>query len=126
MYSDSKSYTAFMTQFQAYQGIATIFFMLVGANILRRVSWLTAAIFTPMMMLITGFIFFALIFFGQNDTMLSLAAFVGTGPLGLAIVIGTAQNVLTKSVKYSLNLCRMDQCNETTFFVFYCTHYVQS
>ena len=33
---------------------------------------------------------------------LELAAFFGTGPLALAVMVGTAQNVLSKATKYSL------------------------
>ena len=90
-----------MGTFQAYQGVAAIIFMLVGSNILRRVSWATAAIFTPMMILITGIGFFSFIIFDQS-VGLYFAAFFGTGPLALAVIIGTAQNVLSKATKYSL------------------------
>jgi len=50
-----------MGTFQAYQGVAAIFFMLIGCNILRRVSWSTAATFTPVMILFTGLAFFSCI-----------------------------------------------------------------
>ncbi|PCJ27159.1 MAG: AAA family ATPase [Rickettsiales bacterium] len=96
-----EAYTSYMGTFQAYQGFVAIFFMLVGSNILRRVSWQTAAIFTPIMILCTGLAFFSFIFFG--DTMgLQVAAFLGTGPLAMVVMIGMAQNVLSKGVKYSL------------------------
>ncbi|MGC0371798.1 MAG: hypothetical protein DGJ47_000499 [Rickettsiaceae bacterium] len=101
LYNTTESYTAFMGTFQVYQGIAAIFFMLVGSNILRRVSWFTAAMFTPIMILITGVAFFSFIFFGSS-VGLNIAAFFGTGPLALVVAIGTAQNVLSKGVKYSL------------------------
>lgn len=90
-----------MGTFQAYQGVAAIFFMLIGSNILRRVSWSTAATFTPVMILFTGLAFFSFIIF--DDSMgLQIATFLGTGPLAMVVMIGMAQNVLSKATKYSL------------------------
>lgn len=101
LYPTEVAYTAYMGKFQAYQGFAAIFFMLVGANILRRVSWSTAATFTPVMILITGLFFFSCIVFDQTFG-LTVAVFLGTSPLVLAVMIGMAQNVLSKATKYSL------------------------
>jgi ATP:ADP antiporter, AAA family len=101
LYPTVESYTAYMGTFQAYQGVVAILFMLVGSNILRKVSWATAAIFTPIMILITGLAFFSFIFFDKGIG-LELAAFLGTGPLALAVMVGMAQNVLSKATKYSL------------------------
>jgi ATP:ADP antiporter, AAA family len=101
LYPTVEGYTSYMGMFQAYQGFAAIFFMLVGANILRRVSWSTAAIFTPLMILCTGLAFFSFIIF-ENTFALQVAAFLSTGPLLMITAIGAAQNVLSKAVKYSL------------------------
>lgn len=57
--------------------------MLIGSNILRRVSWSFAALLTPAMILITGIGFFGFIVFeGQLEF---IAVFLGTGPLALAV-----------------------------------------
>lgn len=101
LYPTEIEYTQFMATFQFYQGLTAIFFMLVGSNILRRVSWSTAAMFTPIMIFITGSAFFSFVFFDQSIG-LQIAMFFGSGPLVMAVIIGTAQNVLSKSVKYSL------------------------
>jgi AAA family ATP:ADP antiporter len=101
LYPTKEAYTMYMGTFQAYQGVAAILFMLVGSNILRRVSWATAAIFTPVMIFITGLAFFSFIVFDQS-VGLYFAAFFGTGPLALAVIIGMGQNVLSKATKYSL------------------------
>ncbi|MDF2965355.1 MAG: tlc1 [Rickettsiaceae bacterium] len=101
LYPTAEAYTRYMGFFQGLQGAAAIFFMLVGSNILRRVSWGTAAIFTPLMVLITGLGFFGFIFFG--DVLDSyLGAILVMQPLALAVTIGTIQNVLSKATKYSL------------------------
>ena len=101
LYPTKEAYTMFMGTFQAYQGVAAITFMLVGSNILRRVRWVTAAIFTPLMIFVTGAAFFSFLIFDQTIG-LYFAAFFGTGPMALAAIIGTAQNVLSKATKYSL------------------------
>ncbi|GAB4163661.1 MAG: ATP/ADP exchange transporter Tlc1 [Rickettsiaceae bacterium] len=101
LYPTTEEYTTYMGVFQAYQGIAAIFFMLVGSNILRRVSWSTAATLTPVMILITGLAFFSFIVFA-NGFGLKVAAFLGTGPLAMVVMIGMVQNVLSKATKYSL------------------------
>jgi len=101
LYPTPELYTMYMGTFQAYQGVTAIFFMLIGSNILRRVSWTTAAIFTPVMILCTGLAFFSFIIFDKSIG-LEIAAFLGTGPLALAVMVGMAQNVLSKATKYSL------------------------
>jgi ATP:ADP antiporter, AAA family len=101
LYTTEGAYTAYMFNFQTMQGYTAIFFMLIGSNILRRVSWSVAATFTPMMILITGLAFFSFIAY-ESELGLQVAAFFGTGPLALVVAIGTAQNVLSKATKYSL------------------------
>ncbi len=102
IYSTAESYTLFMAKFQSYQGIVAIVFMIVGSNIIRRVSWFRAAILTPLMILITGIIFFACIIFDKVFALYCSAMFLGTGPIAAAILIGSIQNILSKATKYSL------------------------
>jgi len=101
LHPTAEAYTAYMFNFQTTQGFAAIFFMLIGSNILRRVSWRVAATFTPVMILCTGLAFFYFITYG-NVFALEAAAFFGTGPLVLIVTIGLVQNVLSKATKYSL------------------------
>lgn len=101
LYPTKEEYTMYMGQFQLWQGIAAILFMIVGSNILRRVSWFTAAMITPFMMLITGIAFFAFIFF-DNIIAQHLIGILASGPLAAAVTIGMIQNVLSKATKYSL------------------------
>ncbi|WP_341755218.1 Npt1/Npt2 family nucleotide transporter [Candidatus Tisiphia endosymbiont of Ptychoptera albimana] len=101
LYPTKEEYTMYMGQFQAWQGVAAILFMIVGSNILRRVSWFTAAMITPLMMLITGIAFFAFIFFDSTIAMYVTGLFA-SGPLAVAVMIGMIQNILSKATKYSL------------------------
>lgn len=101
LYPVDADYTAYMGQFMGYMGIGAILFMIVGNNILRSVSWRTAAMLTPLMMLITGLAFFAFIFLG-NDIEPYLTGIIASTPLVAAVAMGSLQNVLSKGVKYSL------------------------
>ena len=100
LYPSKSEFNAFMGGLQIYTGIATIFFMLVGANILRRCSWYTAAMTTPVMIFVTGLIFFSFIIF--KDSLEGIAVSCGTTALGIIVTVGLIQNVLSKGVKYSL------------------------
>lgn len=101
LYPTKEEYTMYMGQFQAWQGMTAILFMIVGSNILRRVSWFTAAMITPVMMLITGIAFFAFIFF-DNTIAMYVTGLLTSGPLAIAVMIGMIQNILSKATKYSL------------------------
>ena len=93
-------YSAFMGKFQMWTGIVSMASMLLGVYILRNFKWLTAAILTPAMILITGVLFFVLILGGSYfDPMVTM---VGTTALMMSVVIGATQNVLSKATKYAL------------------------
>jgi AAA family ATP:ADP antiporter len=100
-YVTAESYSAFMGRFQMLQGFASIIFMMIGSNILRHVSWGTAALFTPIMLFVSGSAFCAFLFF-DNTLALAVSALFGTTPLVMAVMMGTLQNVLSKATKYSL------------------------
>ena len=67
--------------------------MIIGSNILRNVKWLVAALLTPLMLGVTGIIFFISVIFSDM---------IDFNPLYVAVIIGAAQNILSKSTKYSL------------------------
>ena len=101
LYPDKADFKAFMGGLQIWTGFATIFFMLVGANILRRCSWFTSAMITPLMVFSTGLVFFGCIIFKQD--MGPIVASCGSlTVLEVIAYAGLAQNVLAKGVKYSL------------------------
>ncbi len=101
LYPTREAYTAYMGMFQGYMGAGAIVFMIIGSNILRCVSWSTAAILTPLMILVTGLAFFAFIFLG-NDIEPYLTGIIACSPLVAAVMVGMVQNVLSKATKYSL------------------------
>ena len=89
-----------MGQFTAWTGFITILLMIIGNNILRRLSWLSSAIITPIMVLVTSVIFFYVVWDGStHDPMTPL---LGVTVVMVAVIVGQIQNVLSKGTKYSL------------------------
>lgn len=100
-YPNGNDYQAFMGQFSMITGAITIFMMLfIGGNVIRRFGWKTGALVTPVVLLVTGVGFFSFVIF--RDSLAGMISILGTTPLMLAVIFGTAQNVMSKSAKYSL------------------------
>lgn len=99
-YANKNDYSAYMGTFQIWTGVGTLIGMIVGQNILRRFSWTFGAILTPLMILITGALFFCFIIYrDESGTFLTM---IGTTALAMAVFTGALQNILSKSTKYSL------------------------
>ncbi len=99
-YPNAIDYSIFMGNFSFVTGAVTIFMTLfIGGNLLRRKGWTFTALFTPVMLLITGVTFFAFVLF--KDSLTGVTAFFGATPLLFAVMLGAIQNILTKSSKYS-------------------------
>lgn len=103
-FPNENDYATFMGQFSMSTGVATILLMLIGNNILRRFSWFTAAVITPIMILVTSFVFFGFILYGNSyDPFTELTTpFMTTTIVMASLIIGQIQNVLSKATKYSL------------------------
>jgi len=108
-YPNPNDYSSFMGNFSSATGTVTLTMMLLGRTIFEKFGWRTAALVTPSMIGITGSIFFALTIFGS--TFAPIASWLGTTPLMLAVLVGAAQNILSKSSKYSL----FDPCKEMAY-----------
>jgi AAA family ATP:ADP antiporter len=100
-YPNPNDYSTFMGYFSFMTGAATILMMLfVGGNVIRRFGWGVGAQITPVVLLLTGVGFFSFVIF--RDSLTALISVLGTTPLMLAVMFGTAQNIMSKSSKYSL------------------------
>jgi len=100
-HGDNNAYNAFMGQFSATTGVITVLLMVAGNNILRRFSWLSAAMITPIMILVTSLIFFGVIMYSESVGNPEYAI-AGTTMVMVAVMTGFTQNVLSKATKYSL------------------------
>ncbi|MEX0961869.1 MAG: NTP/NDP exchange transporter [Simkaniaceae bacterium] len=100
-YPNPNEYSAFMGMYSSIMGYVSIIMMLfVGGNMIRRKGWGYAAMFTPIVLLISGVCFFSFIM--GRDSLGGLIASLGMSPVMLAVVFGTVQNIMSKSSKYSL------------------------
>ncbi|MEL7432070.1 MAG: NTP/NDP exchange transporter [Chlamydiota bacterium] len=100
-YPTPNEYAAFMGQFSYYTGFVTSLMMLfVGGNVVRMFGWGITAAVTPIVLLLTGSVFFSFVIF--RDGFTPFIASLGTSPLMLAVIIGMVQNIMSKSCKYSL------------------------
>lgn len=89
-------------------GIAVIL-MLIGSNLLRRFSWRTCALITPMVLITGILIFFGVIYY--NTTLvpegMSIVTAIKDGVINrelivFVVVLGLGVNAFGKAVKYSL------------------------
>lgn len=100
-YPNPNDYSTFMGWFSFCTGVVTILMMLfVGGNLIRLKGWGFAALVTPVVLLVTGVAFFSFVVF--RDNLAGIIAAIGSTPLYLAVMFGAAQNIMSKSSKYSL------------------------
>jgi AAA family ATP:ADP antiporter len=101
LYPDTNAYAYFMGTLAQYTGIASMIFMLIGTNVLRKFGWFVGALMTPLVIGITGVGFFVfVVFFNSPDNYLCNT--LALDPVFLAVIFGLIQNVLSKATKYSL------------------------
>lgn len=96
-FTNENDYNTFMGYFSMCTGIATLFLVTIGSNIIRRLGWLVAALSTPIIILITGAIFFTFVMY--RDGLQGVLPFT---PVWIAVIAGASQNILSKATKYSL------------------------
>lgn len=99
-YPSSHEFNNMMANLSIVTGVITIIVTLTGSNILRRYKWRTAALITPISVLILSSIFFGIVIY-ENHAGLD-AKILGVGVLWLAVHFGLVQDALSKGIKYSL------------------------
>eukprot|EP00850_Spirogloea_muscicola_P007672 SM000039S14502 [mRNA] locus=s39:504238:507524:+ [translate_table: standard] len=108
-FPNPNDYSSFMGDFSTYTGIVTFAMMLLSRVIFRKFGWGVAAQITPSVLLVTGVAFFSLVLFSAPLT--PYLASLGLTPLLAAVYVGAAQNIFSKSAKYSL----FDPCKEMAY-----------
>ena len=104
---DKGLYNGFMGDFSFYTGIITIIFsLLVGANVLRIMSWFKAAVITPAFILLGGSLFFCFILSTDlsfiKEFIHSMLISIKSNPITAATFLGAGIVLMSKSIKYSL------------------------
>jgi AAA family ATP:ADP antiporter len=108
-FPDPNAYSTFMGNFSSATGIVTLLMMFGSSFLIKRFGMGVASLITPITLLTTGIAFFSLIMFPGFFS--PLTSKFGVSPLMLAVLIGAAQNILSKGSKYSL----FDPCKEMAY-----------
>lgn len=101
LYSTVNSYAEFSSLYILWTGVTIMVMTLIGNHLMRNHSWFVAAVITPIIMMVTGTLFFVFVVFDRQLLSLVEGAMLMT-PLALSISIGTIQNILSKGTKYSI------------------------
>ncbi|NCP62759.1 MAG: NTP/NDP exchange transporter [Alphaproteobacteria bacterium] len=97
---DPNGYNTFMGNFSRVTGAATISIIFLTKGIVGRFGWFTGAVITPLVLAITGGLFFALVLF--SDQLNPIVMGLGFTATYMAVLVGALQNILTKGTKYAL------------------------
>lgn len=101
LYPNTSDYYTYMSQISMITGIiATITALFVSGNALRKCGWTFTAMIPPAILLATSIGFFSFLLF--KTELAGLVALIGTTPLALAVLFGSAQNCLSRASKYTL------------------------
>lgn len=98
---DKGGYNAFMGNYSTVTGIVTILFSLfVGSNLLRKLSWFSAAVITPAAILVGGALFFCFVM--AKDQVDAFLTVLTTDAVTAATFLGAAIVIISKVIKYAL------------------------
>lgn len=101
-YPNPNDYSAFMGKFSTIGGVVNISMMFIGGWILRTFGWGKSAALTPIILLLSGVGFFAFVIFKDSPLLQAFVASFDTTTVMMAVILGTIQNLASKSTKYSL------------------------
>ncbi len=102
LYPNPSDFNAYMGQVLTWIGIiATVASIFASGTIIRKFSWTSSALISPLILLVTGIAFFSYFFF-KDSIFASFATFFGTTPLILCVFFGSLQNCLARASKYTL------------------------
>jgi ATP:ADP antiporter, AAA family len=95
-----EAYNRFMGWIFIYLGLATMLFIAFSKSMVRHLGWRFSAALTPIVMLVSGIIFFIFVIFENELTWISTS--IGVTPLLVTVVVGSIQNVISKGIKYAV------------------------
>lgn len=111
LYPNPGEYNAYMGHVMTIMSIiATITSICISGYLLRKLSWTKVALIPPIIVLVTGVLFFSFLF-SQGPVIEKLAIFLGSTPLMLSVFFGTLQNCMSRASKYTL----IDSTKELSF-----------
>ncbi|MBM3193233.1 MAG: NTP/NDP exchange transporter [Chlamydiae bacterium] len=95
-------YNIYMDKVLIYIGItSTIFSFFICGQVIRRFGWATGAYLTPVILFVTGMLFFITLLWKDHPFINSVSFFFSCTPLALCAFLGTIQNVLSRASKFT-------------------------
>lgn len=102
LYPHQQDYNLYMSYVTMIMGVfATFTSMFLAGNFVRKLGWTFTAMLTPVVLLITSILFFGAIFVKQLYPEY-LLALTGFSPVAVVVFLGTLQNILSRSAKYTV------------------------
>ena len=95
-------YHAYMGQVSTYIGIvSTIFSLFLCGQLIRKFKWTFSAYITPIIVLVTGALFFYFSLFENASFVCTSAAMLGMSPIILCTFFGSMQNCFSRASKFT-------------------------
>lgn len=102
LYPNPADFNAYMGQVLTWIGVvATVTSVFISGTVIRKFSWTSSALISPLILLTTGIAFFFFFFF-KDSSFSSFATLFGTSSLALCVFFGSLQNCLARASKYTL------------------------
>lgn len=101
LYPASQDFNLYLNKMTSIMGVLSTLIALFIPLLISRLGWTFMALLTPVVMLVTAIGFFAFDFCSTEQTGY-IVSLVGISPLIIAVFFGSANNVLSKSAKYSV------------------------
>jgi AAA family ATP:ADP antiporter len=100
LYPTASEYIRYQGNLFFWTGMFTLFCTVMGSSVIRYFGWYWGAIVTPVVILITGVLFFLAAM--AQDFVTPLLATYGIKSIVVIVGIGTLQSIFSKGAKYSL------------------------
>lgn len=103
LYPSASDFSAYMGQVLTAIGVvATLTAIFISGNLIRRFSWTTTAMISPVIILFTSIGFFTFLLFKESSFSMWIAGFFTTSPLVIGVFFGSLQNCLARASKYTV------------------------
>lgn len=101
IYPTVHAFAEFNSLYILWTGVAIIVMTIIGNNVMRSYNWFVAAVISPIVIMVTGIMFFILVVF-DNKITIAIGHLIAMSPVALAVFVGAVQNILAKGSKYSI------------------------
>jgi len=81
--------------------LSTILSFAITGNVTRIFGWTISALVTPVLLLITGALFFLSLVFKDSAFLSQFSYIIGSTPMMLIVLIGSVQNIFTRACKFT-------------------------